>query len=93
MPESQVIESSDVPRGTILEGAYVKAYEDEETPIRVEDAAAQLGIPLANFLGYCMDRRHWMPRSDGQWVYPSSLQGLREYLAHRAPFHSSGGAS
>jgi hypothetical protein len=85
-----VTENTDVPCGTILEGAYVPAYEGEEPPIRVEDAAAQIGIPLANFLGYCMDRRHWMPRSDGTWVYPSSLQGLREYLAHRTPFHSSG---
>jgi hypothetical protein len=84
MLESQVTESKDVPRGTILEAVYVPAYEGEEMPILVEVAAESLGISLKRFLGYCADRRYWMPKSDGVWVYPTSLEGLREYLKRTA---------
>jgi hypothetical protein len=81
MSESQVAESKDVPRGTILEAAYVPAYEGEEQPISIEAAAAQLGIEPKRLLGHCTSQRPWMPISDGRWVYPSSLESLRQRLA------------
>jgi hypothetical protein len=84
MPESQVVESTDVPRGTILEAAYVPAYEGEEQPISIEEAARRLGIEPKRLLGHCTSQRPWMPISDGRWVYPSSLESLRQRLADHA---------
>jgi hypothetical protein len=81
MPESQAIESKDVPCGTILEAAYVPAYEGEEQPISIEAAAAQLGMEPKRLLGHCTSQRPWMPISDGRWVYPSSLETLKRRLA------------
>jgi hypothetical protein len=86
MPESQVVESTDVPRGTILEAAYVPAYEGEEQPISIEEAARRLGIEPKRLLGHCTSQRPWMPISDGRWVYPSSLESLKRRLAN----HSTG---
>jgi hypothetical protein len=84
MLESQVLESTDVPRGTILEDAYVPAYEGEEQPISIEAAAAQLRMEPKRLLGHCTSQRPWMPISDGRWVYPSSLVTLRQRLADHA---------
>jgi hypothetical protein len=63
---------------------------DSEELITVDEAAARCGINKLRFLGYCMDRRPWMPRSDGRLVYADSLTELQKYLAAD---HSSGGAS
>jgi hypothetical protein len=86
MPESQVTESKHVPRGTILEAVYVPAYEGEEQPISIEEAARRLGIEPKRLLGHCTSQRPWMPISDGRWVYPSSLESLKRRLAN----HSTG---
>jgi hypothetical protein len=84
MLESQVTESKDVPRGTILEAAYVPAYAGEEQPISIEAAAAQLRMEPKRLLGHCTSQRPWMPISDGRWVYPSSLETLKRRLADHA---------
>jgi hypothetical protein len=49
--------------------------------ITVSEAAARLGISRERLIGYCMDRRPWMPISDGALVRADSLEGLRKYLA------------
>jgi hypothetical protein len=93
MPESQVTDSKDVPRGTNLEAAYVPAYAGEEQPISIEEAARQLRMEPKRLLGHCTSQRPWMPISDGRWVYPSSLAAVRAKVeADRAADHSSGGA-
>ena len=74
---------------TNLEDIRLPAYPGEEPTIRLEEAAAQLGIEPKRLLGFCMRNGVADPISDGQWVYPSSLESLRRRLA----VHASGGAS
>jgi hypothetical protein len=59
--------------------------QQDDGLIPVEQAAADLGISLPRFLGYCMDRRPWMPISDGKLVQADSLDGLRKHLLCNNP--------
>jgi hypothetical protein len=60
------------------------AYPGEEPTISLDAAAARVGISPKRLLGYCFRNGIGDPISDGQHVYPSSLETLKHRLASHA---------